>query len=200
MGDCDVDWCEIVVVVDLIDCVLVEGIYFVYIFYILGIMGQFKGVMCLMVGYLVVFNWIMKNIYDVDSGEVFWVVFDVGWVVGYSYICYVLLIYGNMMIVFEGKLVGIFDVGMFWCVILEYKVVSFFIVLIVFCVVKCEDFIGVMIKDYDFSGLCSVFFVGECVDFDMIIWVESNLNVLVIDYWWQMEMGYVIVVNFLGIE
>jgi hypothetical protein len=39
-------------------------------------------------GHLVALNWTMKNIYDVEPGEVFWAASDVGWVVGHSYICY----------------------------------------------------------------------------------------------------------------
>lgn len=114
-------------------------------------MGVFKGVVCVIVGYFVVLNWMMKNIYQVDFGDVFWVVLDVGWVVGYSYICYVLLVYGNIIVVFEGKFIGILDVVIFWWVMLEYNVCSFFIVLMVLCVIKWVDFEGVLVKDYDFS-------------------------------------------------
>lgn len=80
----------------------------------------------------------------------FWVVLDVGWVVGYSYIIYVLLLYGCIIIVFEGKLVGILDVGVFWWVIFEYSVVFLFIVLMVFWVICKEDLNGDFIKKYDF--------------------------------------------------
>jgi propionyl-CoA synthetase len=36
----------------------------------------------------VALNWTMKNLYDMNPGEVFWAASDVGWVVGHSYICY----------------------------------------------------------------------------------------------------------------
>ncbi len=64
----------------------------------------------------------MKNIYNVDPGEVFWAASDVGWVVGHSYICYAPLIHGGTTIVFEGKPVGTPDAGTFWRVIAEHKV------------------------------------------------------------------------------
>lgn len=119
---------------------------------------------------------------------------------GHSYICYAPLIHGNTTIVFEGKPVGTPDAGTFWRVISEHKVASFFTAPTAFRAVKREDPTGAMIKDYDLSGLRSVFLAGERADPDTITWAESNLNVPVIDHWWQTETGYAIAANPLGIE
>lgn len=200
MGDRDVDWREIAAAADPIDCVPVEGTHPAYILYTSGTTGQPKGVMRPTAGHLVALNWTMKNIYDVDPGEVFWAASDVGWVVGHSYICYAPLIHGNTTIVFEGKPVGTPDAGTFWRVISEHKVASFFTAPTAFRAVKREDPTGAMIKDYDLSGLRSVFLAGERADPDTITWAESNLNVPVIDHWWQTETGYAIAANPLGIE
>ena len=200
MGDRDVDWREIATAADPIDCVPVEGTHPAYILYTSGTTGQPKGVMRPTAGHLVALNWTMKNIYDVDPGEVFWAASDVGWVVGHSYICYAPLIHGNTTIVFEGKPVGTPDAGTFWRVISEHKVASFFTAPTAFRAVKREDPTGAMIKDYDLSSLRSVFLAGERADPDTITWAESNLNVPVIDHWWQTETGYAIAANPLGIE
>ncbi|MCH2250115.1 MAG: propionyl-CoA synthetase [Cognatishimia sp.] len=200
MGDRDVDWREIAATADPIDCVPVEGTHPAYILYTSGTTGQPKGVMRPTAGHLVALNWTMKNVYDVDPGEVFWAASDVGWVVGHSYICYAPLIHGNTTIVFEGKPVGTPDAGTFWRVISEHKVASFFTAPTAFRAVKREDPAGAMIKDYDLSGLRSVFLAGERADPDTITWAESNLNVPVIDHWWQTETGYAIAANPLGIE
>lgn len=96
---------------------MVKVIDLLYILYILGIIGKFKGVVRDNGGYVVVFNYSMKLVYDVNLGDVYWVVLDVGWVVGYSYIVYGFLFVGCMIILYEGKLVKIFDVGVFWWVI-----------------------------------------------------------------------------------
>ena len=200
MGNRDVDWREIAAAADPIDCVPVEGTHPAYILYPSGTTGQPKGVMRPTAGHLVALNWTMKNIYDVDPGEVFWAASDVGWVVGHSYICYAPLIHGNTTIVFEGKPVGTPDAGTFWRVISEHKVASFFTAPTAFRAVKREDPTGAMIKDYDLSGLRSVFLAGERADPDTITWAESNLNVPVIDHWWQTETGYAIAANPLGIE
>ncbi|QTN36129.1 propionyl-CoA synthetase [Cognatishimia activa] len=200
MGNRDVDWREIAAAADPIDCVPVEGTHPAYILYTSGTTGQPKGVMRPTAGHLVALNWTMKNIYDVDPGEVFWAASDVGWVVGHSYICYAPLIHGNTTIVFEGKPVGTPDAGTFWRVISEHKVASFFTAPTAFRAVKREDPTGAMIKDYDLSGLRSVFLAGERADPDTITWAENNLNVPVIDHWWQTETGYAIAANPLGIE
>ena len=200
MGNRDVDWREIAAAADPIDCVPVEGTHPAYILYTSGTTGQPKGVMRPTAGHLVALNWTMKNIYDVDPGEVFWAASDVGWVVGHSYICYAPLIHGNTTIVFEGKPVGTPDAGTFWRVISEHKVASFFTAPTAFRAVKREDPTGAMIKDYDLSCLRSVFLAGERADPDTITWAENNLNVPVIDHWWQTETGYAIAANPLGIE
>lgn len=91
-------------------------------------------------GYVVVMYYSMEIVYGMKFGEVFWVVFDIGWVVGYLYIVYVLFIYCCVIVFYEGKLIRIFDVSVFWCVVEDYKVIVLFSVLIVFCVIKKEDF------------------------------------------------------------
>ena len=104
----------------------VEGNHPAYILYTSGTTGAPKGRRAPHRGHLVALNWTMKNIYDVDPGDVFWAASDVGWVVGHSYICYAPLIHGNTTVVFEGKPVGTPDAGTFWRVISEHNVRSFF--------------------------------------------------------------------------
>ena len=55
--------------------------------------------------------WSMKNIYDVEPGEVYWAASDVGWVVGHSYIVYAPLLHGCTTVLYEGKPVGTPDAG-----------------------------------------------------------------------------------------
>jgi propionyl-CoA synthetase len=196
----DVDWRAAQSAAAPADCVPVDGMHPAYILYTSGTTGQPKGVMRPTAGHLVALNWTMKNIYDVTPGEVFWAASDVGWVVGHSYICYAPLIHGNTTIVFEGKPVGTPDAGTFWRVISEHKVASFFTAPTAFRAVKREDPTGALIKNYDLSGLRSVFLAGERADPDTITWAQDNLGVPVIDHWWQTETGYAIASNPLGIE
>ncbi len=195
----DVDWADLAQA-DPAPCLPVEGNHPAYILYTSGTTGQPKGVIRHTAGHLVALHWTMKNVYNVDPGEVFWAASDVGWVVGHSYICYAPLIAGNTTIVFEGKPVGTPDAGTFWRVISEHDVKSFFTAPTAFRAVKREDPTGALVKDYDLSGLRAVFLAGERADPDTIKWAETQLGVPVIDHWWQTETGYAIAANPLGIE
>ena len=182
------------------DCVPVEGDHPAYILYTSGTTGQPKGVVRPTAGHLVALNWSMKNLYNVDPGDVFWAASDVGWVVGHSYICYGPLIHGNTTVVFEGKPIGTPDAGTFWRVIEEHKVKSFFTAPTAFRAVKREDPRGEFVEKYDLSCLEQVYLAGERADPDTIVWAQEQLNVPVIDHWWQTETGWCIAGNPLGIE
>lgn len=182
------------------ECVPVEGNHPAYILYTSGTTGQPKGVIRHTAGQLVALNWTMKNLYNVDPGDVFWAASDVGWVVGHSYICYAPLVHGNTTIVFEGKPVGTPDAGTFWRVISEHKVKSFFTAPTAFRAVKREDPAGDLVKDYDLSCLKQVYLAGERADPDTITWAQEKLGVPVVDHWWQTETGWAIAANPIGIE
>ncbi|NBR52566.1 MAG: propionyl-CoA synthetase [Rhodobacteraceae bacterium] len=196
----DVDWNAAQVGVAPAECVPVEGSHPAYILYTSGTTGAPKGVVRPTGGHLVALNWTMKNVYNVDPGDVFWAASDVGWVVGHSYICYGPLIHGNTTIVFEGKPVGTPDAGTFWRVISEHNVRSFFTAPTAFRAIKRDDPKGELIKDYDISCLNVLYLAGERADPDTIHWAQRTLGVPVIDHWWQTEIGYPAVCNPVGIE
>jgi len=195
----DVNWHGFQYGVEPADCVPVEGNHPAYILYTSGTTGQPKGVIRHTAGQLVALNWTMKNLYNVDPGDVFWAASDVGWVVGHSYICYGPLIHGNTTIVFEGKPVGTPDAGTFWRVIEEHNVKSFFTAPTAFRAVKREDPTGELVKKYDLSCLKQVFLAGERADPDTITWAQEQLGVPIVDHWWQTETGWAIAANPLGI-
>ncbi|MCI5097470.1 MAG: propionate-CoA ligase PrpE [Rhodobacteraceae bacterium] len=196
----DVNWHGFQYGVEPAECVPVEGNHPAYVLYTSGTTGQPKGVIRHTAGQLVALNWTMKNLYNVDPGDVFWAASDVGWVVGHSYICYGPLIHGNTTIVFEGKPVGTPDAGTFWRVISEHNVKSFFTAPTAFRAVKREDPTGEYVKKYDLSCLKQVYLAGERADPDTIVWAQEQLQVPVVDHWWQTETGWSIAANPIGIE
>ncbi|MEM7598130.1 MAG: propionyl-CoA synthetase [Pseudomonadota bacterium] len=196
----DHDWYAVQEGVTPADCVPVDGNHPAYILYTSGTTGAPKGVIRPTAGHLVALNWTMKNIYNVDPGDVFWAASDVGWVVGHSYICYAPLIHGNTTIVFEGKPVGTPDAGTFWRVISEHNVRSFFTAPTAFRAIKRDDPKGELIKDYDISCLRALYLAGERADPDTIEWAQRVMGVPVYDHWWQTETGYTIAGNPAGIE
>jgi len=196
----DFDWHAFQYGVEPAECVPLKGTDPLYILYTSGTTGQPKGVIRHNGGHAVALHWTMKNIYNVEPGEVFWAASDVGWVVGHSYICYGPLMYGATTIVFEGKPIGTPDAGTFWRVIEEHKVVSFFTAPTAFRAIKREDPKGEFVKKYDLSSLKALFLAGERADPDTIVWAQEQLGVPVVDHWWQTETGYSIAANPLGLE
>ena len=182
------------------DCVPVEGNHPAYILYTSGTTGAPKGVVRPTAGHIVALQWTMKNIYNVDPGEVFWAASDVGWVVGHSYICYAPLFAGNTTVVFEGKPIGTPDAGTFWRMIAEHKVRTFFTAPTAIRAVKREDPKGELAAQYDLSHLRALFLAGERADPDTIEWAQKLLKKPVLDHWWQTETGYSIAANPMGLE
>jgi len=196
----DLGWAEALASAKPADCVPVAATDPLYILYTSGTTGQPKGVVRDNGGHAVAMAWSMKNIYNIDPGEVFWAASDVGWVVGHSYIVYAPLLIGGTTIVYEGKPVGTPDPGAFWRVIEEHKVSTLFTAPTAFRAIKREDANAEHLARYDLSGLRALFLAGERCDPDTLNWAEKILDVPVIDHWWQTETGWAIAANCLGIE
>ena len=102
----DVEWKDAVRDADPVPCVPVDATHPLYIIYTSGTTGQPKGIVRDNGGHAVALEWTMKNIYDVDPGEVYWAASDIGWTVGHSYTVYAPLFHGCTTVLYEGKPVG----------------------------------------------------------------------------------------------
>ena len=170
----DIDWNEVVKDVSLADPVEVQANDPLYILYTSGTTGKPKGVVRDNGGHAVSLKWSMKNIYNVEPGDVYWAASDIGWVVGHSYIVYAPLLHGCTTILFEGKPVGTPDAGTFWRIISEYKVKVLFTAPTALRAVKRDDPNGKFIKKFDLTSLQSLFLAGERADPDTVLWLEKN--------------------------
>ncbi|MES9959699.1 MAG: propionyl-CoA synthetase [Sedimenticola sp.] len=196
----DVDWIQAAESADPAECVPVAATDPLYILYTSGTTGIPKGVVRDNGGHAVAMKWSMKNIYNVDPGDVYWAASDVGWVVGHSYIVYAPLLHGCATIMFEGKPIGTPDPGAFWRVISEHNVRVMFTAPTAFRAIKREDPEAEYLAKYDMSKFESLFLAGERCDPDTLEWAQTKLQVPVIDHWWQTETGWGIAANCLGIE
>ena len=200
VADRDLDWRDVVAAATPHDCVPVAATDPLYILYTSGTTGEPKGVVRDNGGHVVALKWSMKNIYNIDAGDVYWAASDVGWVVGHSYIIYAPLFKGCTTILFEGKPVGTPDAGVFWRVISDYKVKTMFTAPTAFRAIKREDPTAELTKKYDLSNFKTLFLAGERLDPDTLHWAEKNLGIPVIDHWWQTETGWAICANPMGIH
>ena len=196
----DISWDDALKDTEPVDPVPVNGNDPLYILYTSGTTGQPKGVVRDNAGHLVSLKWSMKNIYNMDPGEVFWAASDIGWVVGHSYIIYAPLFHGCSSVLFEGKPIGTPNAGTFWRIISEYKVKSFFTAPTALRAVKKEDNEGKYIDRKKLQSLETLFLAGERADPDTVLWLENKLKVPIVDHWWQTETGWPIAANPTGIE
>lgn len=183
-----------------VDCVPVSATDPLYILYTSGTTGEPKGVVRPNGGHAVALKWSMKNIYNVEPGDVYWAASDIGWVVGHSYIVYAPLLQGCTTILYEGKPIGTPDAGAFWRLIEQHGVNCLFTAPTAFRAIRREDPTGELLKKYDISSLKTLFLAGERCDPDTLNWAETQLNIPVIDHWWQTESGWPMAANPMGIE
>ena len=195
----DLDWEAAMKAATPVDCVPLTATDPLYILYTSGTTGIPKGVVRDHGGHAVAMQWTMKNIYDVQAGDVYWAASDIGWVVGHSYIVYAPLLAGCTTILYEGKPVGTPDAGAFWRVIAQHKVNVLFTAPTAFRAIKREDPEGLHIKKYALGSLRALFLAGERCDPDTLVWAQQRLGVPVIDHWWQTETAWGIAANCMGL-
>ena len=195
----DLDWEAAMKAAAPVDCVPLAATDPLYILYTSGTTGIPKGVVRDHGGHAVAMQWTMKNIYDVQAGDVYWAASDIGWVVGHSYIVYAPLLAGCTTILYEGKPVGTPDAGAFWRVIAQHKVNVLFTAPTAFRAIKREDPEGLHIKKYALGSLRALFLAGERCDPDTLVWAQQRLGVPVIDHWWQTETAWGIAANCMGL-
>jgi len=181
-------------------CVAVAATDPLYILYTSGTTGQPKGVVRPNGGHAVALDWSMDKIYNVKPGDVYWAASDIGWVVGHSYIVYAPLLHGCTTILYEGKPIGTPDAGAFWRVIEQHGVNCLFTAPTAFRAIRREDPAGKLLHEYDISSLRTLFLAGERCDPDTLHWAEKQLEIPVIDHWWQTESGWAMAANPMGIE
>ncbi|RDV03357.1 propionyl-CoA synthetase [Undibacter mobilis] len=181
------------------DCVPVKATDPLYILYTSGTTGIPKGVVRDNGGHMVALKWSMKNLYNIDPGEVWWCASDIGWVVGHSYIVYGPLLHGATSVMYEGKPVGTPDAGAFWRVISDHNAVALFTAPTAFRAIRKEDPDAKLLKQYELKKFRALFLAGERADPPTIEWAEEVLGVPVIDHWWQTETGWCIAGNPMGL-
>ncbi|PKO83890.1 MAG: propionate--CoA ligase [Betaproteobacteria bacterium HGW-Betaproteobacteria-11] len=168
-----------------------------YILYTSGTTGKPKGVQRDTGGYAVALAASMKHIFTGFAGETMFATSDIGWVVGHSYIVYGPLIAGMATIMYEGTPIRP-DAGIWWQLVEKYKVSVMFSAPTAIRVLKKYD--PAFLKKYDLSSLKHLFLAGEPLDESTHAWIMGELNLPVIDNYWQTETGWPMLSTVRGVE
>ena len=157
----DIDWNEAILDVELASPVEVQANDPLYILYTSGTTGEPKGVVRDNGGHAVSLKWSMKNIYNVEPGDVYWAAVRY-WMGSWTFIyCLCSFISWMYNVLFEGKPIGTPDAGAFWRIISEYKVKVLFTAPTALRAVKRDDPDGSYIQKYDLSNFKTYFLLEK---------------------------------------
>ena len=168
-----------------------------YVLYTSGTTGKPKGVQRDVGGYAVALAASMQHVFCAKPGETFFATSDIGWVVGHSYIVYGPLIAGMATIMYEGLPVCP-DAGVWWRIVEQYKVTRMFSAPTAIRVLRKHPV--ELMRQYDLSSLKALYLAGEPLDETTSQWIADELQVDIIDNYWQTETGWPLLTVARGVE
>ncbi len=195
----DLDWHEALKGAEPTGCTALQSTDPLYIMYTSGTTGKPKGVLRDNGSHAVALLYALRNVYNMQEGDAWWGISDIGWVVGHSFIIYGPLMGGCTSVFYEGKPVRTPDAGAFWRVIQEYQVKGIFCAPTAFRAIRKEDPEGELFKRYDVSSLKHIFVAGEKLDSPTYHWLHELSQKPVYDHWWQTETGWPVTAPLTGL-
>ncbi|HEV7230550.1 MAG TPA: acetate--CoA ligase [Bacteroidia bacterium] len=170
-----------------------------FILYTSGSTGKPKGVVHTCGGYMIFTKYSFENVFQYNSGDLFWCTADVGWVTGHSYIVYGPLLAGASSLIFEGVPTWP-DPGRFWQMIDKHQVNIFYTAP---TAIRALEASGLdYVKPYKLDSLRVLGSVGEPINEEAWNWYNINIGkgrCPIADTWWQTETGGILISPLAGI-
>lgn len=164
-----------------------------FILYTSGSTGKPKGVVHTCGGYMVYTCFSFRNVFQYESGDVYWCTADIGWITGHSYIIYGPLLAGATTVMSEG--VPTYpDAGRFWHICEKHKVTQFYTApTAIRALMALGDHWP---AHYDLSKLKVLGTVGEPINEEAWKWYKEKIGknkLPIVDTWWQTETGGIMI-------
>ena len=170
-----------------------------FILYTSGSTGKPKGVVHTCGGYMVYTSYTFQNVFQYNTGDVYWCTADIGWITGHSYIVYGPLLAGATTLMFEG--VPTYpDPGRFWAVCDKHKVNQFYTAP---TAIRALQVFGTEpLEPYKLDSLKVIGSVGEPINEEAWHWYHDHVGkgrCPIVDTWWQTETGGIMVSPIAGV-
>ncbi len=170
-----------------------------FILYTSGSTGKPKGVVHTTGGYMVYTNYTFQNVFQYNTGDIFWCTADIGWITGHSYIIYGPLLAGATTVMFEGVPTWP-DAGRFWEIVDKHQVTIFYTAPTAIRALMAYDIS--FVDTHRLSSLKVLGTVGEPINVEAWDWYHKNIgkfNCPIVDTWWQTETGGIMISSLAGI-
>lgn len=160
-----------------------------FLLYTSGSTGKPKGIQHTQAGYILYAMLTTKYVYNLQEGDIYCCVADIGWITGHTYVVYGPLANGSTTVVFESTPLYP-DAGRYWEMVERLKVTQFYgaPTAIRLLQAKGDEFV----HKYDRSSLKVLGSVGEPINLEAWKWyheIVGNSKCEVVDTWWQTETG-----------
>ena len=170
-----------------------------FILYTSGSTGKPKGVVHTCGGYMTYVDYTFRNVFQIESNDVFWCTADIGWVTGHSYLLYGPLLAGTTTVMFEG-IPTYPDAGRFWSVIDKHSVSVFYTAP---TAIRSLMAAGVdHILPYNLKSLRVLGSVGEPINEEAWHWYNVHVGkerCPIVDTYWQTETGGMMLTAMAGV-
>jgi acetyl-CoA synthetase len=170
-----------------------------FILYTSGSTGKPKGVVHTCGGYATYVNYSFRNVFQIQSDDVYWCTADIGWVTGHSYLLYGPLMSGITSLMFEG--IPTFpDAGRFWSVIDKHRVNVFYTAPTAIRSLMAAGIDHVLA--YNLHSLRVLGSVGEPINEEAWHWYHVHVGkekCPIVDTFWQTETGGIMLSALAGV-